>query len=279
MDEWGISAAEAGQKFAQADMDKTANEMLKKLKSAQAAGVDLNAIVTKGGDDFGKMVHQAIKSGTTISNEFRPVLAAMIEQGTLIDENGEKFTDLSQIPFAADIGAGLTNIGASLKELADFFMGRTKDAIGLATQSGMEFGAKVRDAINGIPRNITIDVDGRYNPPDIDGGNPGYSVGTKGVHGSFFVDHGPRKTVDLHGVEAVITPEQAPDFVAAYLRNQGSVSAPGGSPNITVVVEMTPDGRVTGQRVLSGMEAMRRQMQALLNAGALTVPQTAVGVA
>lgn len=281
MDEWGITASEAGQKFAQADMDKTANAMLAKLKAATAAGVDLSAIVSKGGDDFGKMVHQAIRSGTTISQEFKPVLAAMIEQGTLIDENGEKFTDLSQIPFATDIGAGLKGIGDSLKELADFFMGRTKDAMGEATRSGMEFGAKVRDAINGIPRTIEIDVNGRYNAPDIDGGNPGYAVGTKGRHGSYFVNFGDGTDTRLHGYEAVITPEQAPDFVAAYLRNQGTVAAPtAAAPAITVLVEMTSDGRVTNQRVISQQEALRRQMQNLLRAGAVTVPQTAVaGVA
>lgn len=267
MDEWGISATEAGQKFAQADMDQTANAMLAKLKAATAAGVDLNAIVSKGGDDFGKMVHQAIRSGTTISNEFRPVLAAMIENKTLVDENGEAFTDLSQVPFATDIGAGLKDIGTSLKELADFFMGRTKDAMGEAMTAGVTFGTRVRDALNLIPREIEIDVNGTYNPPNIDGGDPGYAVGTKGRHGDYFVNFGEGQNTRLHGYEAVITPDQAPGFVAEYMKRNG-----GGGPatvNVYTVAEInTSTGQVT-QRVISQREYLKRQMRRIIRANGI----------
>lgn len=289
MDEWGITAAEAGQKFAQADMDKTAGEMLKKLKAATAAGVDLSAIVNKGGDDFGKMVHQAIRTGATISNEFRPVLAAMIEQGTLVDENGEKFTELGQIPFAEDLGSGIKELNLTMKELADFFMNGMKSAIGNATSAGINFGDAVKKSIQAIPTKIEIEIEGTYTPPNIPGGDPGYEIGTMGRHGSWFVDFPStgRPSV-LHNREAVITEEQAPAFVADFLRRSGladtgravgervTAAAQATVGALYVLVENKPDGTASA-RLIDEAEAFRRQHNRLARAGALALPARAVG--
>lgn len=279
MDEWGISAEQAGHKFAQADMDKTANDMLAKLKAATRAGVDLNAIVAQGGDDFGKMVHQAIRSGTTISNEFRPVLAAMVENKTLVDENGDAFTDLSQIPFAADIGGGLKEIGASMRELVDYFKSGVFGAFRAGGDAGVDFANRVIGGIAAIPRDIEISVNGTYNPPNIDGANPGYALGTKGQHGSFFVNFGREKQVRVHDVEAIITPQQAPDFVAAYLSQMGpQPRAAQAAPNVYVLVEIDQQGR-TRQQPISAREYLRREMQQILRAGGVQVPASAMGAA
>jgi hypothetical protein len=135
------------------------------------------------------------------------------------------------------------------------------------------FAGRVRTAIDGIPREIDIEVNGHYNAPEIDGGNPGYAVGTKGRHNAYFVDFGQGTNTRLHGYEAVITPEQAPGFVAEYLKRNPNTTPPA----IHVLVEMTADGRVTAQRTISAREFLRREMQQLLRAGALSVPQAALG--
>jgi len=279
MDEWGISASDAGQKFAQADMDKTAGSMLAKLKAATAAGVDLNAIVTKGGDDFGKMVHQAIRSGTTISNEFRPVLAAMIENKSLVDENGEAFTDLSQIPFADDIGGGLKEVATSLKELAAYFMGGMTSAFKTAGDKGVDFANRVNAGIAGIPRSIEIEVNGTYTPPSIEGGGQGYDVGTMGRHGQWFTRFadGDGTQVRVHGEEAILTRAQVPDFVMDHLSSVGLTARGAAAPTVNVytVVDLDASGRPQ-QQVVSKTEYLRRQMQALMRSGAVQVPQTSI---
>lgn len=279
MDEWGISASDAGQKFAQADMDKTAGSMLAKLKAATAAGVDLNAIVSKGGDDFGKMVHQAIRSGTTISNEFRPVLAAMIENKSLVDENGEAFTDLSQVPFADDIGGGLKEVATSLKELAALFMGGMSNAFKAAGDRGVDFASRVNAGIAGIPRSIEIEVNGTYTPPSIEGGGQGYDVGTMGRHGEWFTRFadGAGTPVRVHGEEAIITREQVPDFVMDHLSSVGLSSRASAAPTVNVytVVDLNASGQPQ-QQVVSKPEFLRRQVQALMRSGAISVPQTSI---
>jgi len=274
MDEWGISAQDAGQKFAQADMDETANAMLAKLKAATRAGVDLSAIVTHAGDDYGRMVHQAIRTGTTISDEFKPVLAAMIDAGTLVDENGEKFTDLSQIPFGTTITGAVEDVAAALRELKDFFLHGVTGAFGTAAQKGEDFASRVYAGIRSIPRTIDIEVNGHYNPPEIEGGNPGYSVGTLGRHGSYFVDFGQGTNLRAHGYEAILTPDQAPGFVQTWLaRNMNGAAAPAGAAaNVYILVEKDGAPRAVGEA-----EFKRRELNAMLRSGVLSVPLRAVG--
>lgn len=147
MEEWGISATEAGQKFAQAEIDEEADRMMRMFTAAQRAGVDMNAIIAKGGDDFGKLAQRAIETGTTIPAAMRPVYAAMIEQGTLIDANGEKFTDLSQIPFAETIESAVTNLSTVMKEFKDAVVAAFPAQFKASGDAGVEMGAKIAGGI------------------------------------------------------------------------------------------------------------------------------------
>ena len=137
---------------------------------------------------------------------------------------------------------------------------------GTVTTAG-EMADGITGAVARIPRRIEIEVEGKYNPPDIDGSNPGYAVGTKGRHGDYFVNFGAGTNTRLHGYEAVITPDQAPGFVAEYLKRNG-----GGGPatvNVYTVAEInTATGQVT-QRVISQREYQRRTMRRIVRAGGI----------
>lgn len=137
---------------------------------------------------------------------------------------------------------------------------------GTATVAG-EMAADIIDAVNRIPRDIEIDVRGKYTPPDIEGGSPGYAVGTKGRHGSYFVNFGEGMDTRLHGYEAVITPSQAPGFVAEWMkRNGGAASAV--PANVYVSVDIARDGSTT-QRVISRTEYLRRDMRRIIRANGI----------
>lgn len=139
---------------------------------------------------------------------------------------------------------------------------------------------RMADAIEAIPREINIEVNGEYNPPDINGASPGYNRGTKGMHGSYYVDFGDESYVRTHGVEAILTPGDAPGFVRSYLERSGGLSAApvaaAASPNVYVLVEVDAAGRTQSARAISEREYLRREMQQLLRSNALAVPQSAV---
>lgn len=148
MEEFGISFAEAGQAFKQAEMDEQATTLLDKIRALAKAGVDMDVVYQKVGDDVGAFIQQSIEAGTRIPREFQPIVEKMIEAGTLIDANGDKFTDLGQVPFADSLNDSLSSIADELRRLVDYIL-------------------DVPQALNKIPRTIDIDINGHLNLPEI----------------------------------------------------------------------------------------------------------------
>lgn len=185
MEEFGIDASQAGQAFKQAEMDETARSITEKLEAMMAVGVSTDAIIAGAGDEIGAFIHRAIEMGTTVPKEWEPIVAKMIEQGTLIDKNGEKFTEMSQVPFAQTLN---DKIGAVMDKLAAF-IDRILD---------------VPDALNRIPRNVDVDFNfrSRHEGEGYEQA-PGFASGSGGIR-----DFGAGTLAVLHGRERVQTEAQ-----------------------------------------------------------------------
>lgn len=165
-------------------------------------------------------------------------------------------------------------------EALDVIRAATRGVYDAARLGEQQF-ERMADAIEAIPREINVEVNGEYNPPDIGGTGPGYAVGTMGRHGSYYVNFGDGTRVRTHGYEAILTPEDAPGFVASYLERTGGLQmapARGGAapPTVYVLVEVDAAGRTQASRAISEQEYLRRQMQQLLRSNAVVVPQSAV---
>lgn len=181
MEEFGIDASKAGEKFKQAEMDETARSITEKLEAMMAVGVSTDAIIEGAGDEIGAFIQRAIEMGTTVPKEWEPIVAKMIAAGTLIDANGEKFTEMSQVPFAQTLNDKLLSV---MDKLLAFF-------------EGVE---KVGGALARLPRNVDIDINGRWNET----GRPeGFAGGSHGIR-----DFGAGTLAILHGRERVQTEAQ-----------------------------------------------------------------------
>lgn len=122
-EEFGIPLERMGQGFKQMESDAAAGSLLEKINALLDAGTDLSTIVEFAGDDVGKFIHRAIEMGTTVPREFERIAAQMIEQGTLLDANGEAFTELGQIPFAQDLNAQFSELMETLNRFIDALSG------------------------------------------------------------------------------------------------------------------------------------------------------------
>lgn len=180
MEEFGISADKAGLAFKQAEMDETAKSITEKLEAMMSVGVSTDAIIEGAGDEIGAFIQRAIEMGTTVPKEWEPIVSKMIAAGTLIDANGEKFTDMSQVPFAETLN---DKIGAVMDKLAAFLDGINK----------------IPDALGRIPRNIDVEFNGRWN----ENRPEGFAGGSHGIR-----DFGAGTPVILHGRERVQTEAQ-----------------------------------------------------------------------
>lgn len=180
MEEFGISSEKAGQAFKQAEMDETAKSITEKLEAMMSIGVSTDDIIAGAGDEIGAFIQRAIEMGTTVPKEWEPIVQKMIAAGTLIDANGDKFTDMSQVPFAETLN---DKIGAVMDKLAAFLDGINK----------------VPDALARIPRNVDVDINARWN----ENRPEGFATGSNGIQ-----DFGRGTVAILHGRERVQTEAQ-----------------------------------------------------------------------
>lgn len=142
MDEFGITIEEAGAAFKQAEMDGTAVSLTEKIEALLDAGVSLDTIIAKAGDNIADFITRSIEMGTTVPKEWEPIVQKMIDQGTLIDSTGRKYEDMSEIPWAETLN---DKIGAVMDKLL-LLIERILD---------------VPDALGRIPRDVDINFNGR----------------------------------------------------------------------------------------------------------------------
>lgn len=98
----------------------------------------------------------------------------------------------------------------SMREVAETL----KRIFGEAGSAAENFASRARSAIDNIPRNISIDVSGNYNwpeLPDFSSGYPGFAGGTPGLG---FKNFGSGTLAMLHGEEAVVPKNRAADFAS-----------------------------------------------------------------
>jgi hypothetical protein len=188
------------------------------------AGLDVGVVNARMADSMNEYLQIARRTGMEVPAALRPILQLMIDQGLLLDENGEAITDLGQlqIKWAESMTQGFDRIVEKLQELLDRLFATA-------------------DAINNLPKQITIDVDYDIGDPprppkdrepdgpdwmsaserlaipdwlgpDWTGPMPGFAGGTSGK----FVDFQGGTPAMLHGREAVVPEGRVGEFAARH---------------------------------------------------------------
>lgn len=198
---YGFSLEELGPAFARQELDKKAQELFQDFTVLAAAGVPVENILGKMGDSVERFIQQALRTGTEVPEQMRPMLDKMIELGQLTDANGNVITDLkdSGIVFSESMTTGFAKVVSAVEKLGDAIA----RALGITKQ------------LDGT----TVDVTVRRKWEDV--GDPGgtepppFALGTKGVTGGWFKNFGAGTQAVLHGNEAVVRADQAGEFAAA----------------------------------------------------------------
>lgn len=165
-------------------------------------------------DEISALVRESERAKTTIPENMRAVIMHLLETGNLLDESGEAMKALPDIKFGEAIASQLE---------------KAQDKLAGVLERLSEVLEKLAD-LNGQKASFT--VEGQFTNTGVNGGAPavfenedrneGYAAGTLGRHGSFFRDFGRRTATMLHGVEAVIRPNQALGFAQAVLAGGAS---------------------------------------------------------
>lgn len=201
---YGVELSSLGPQFQSARLHESAQTIWDDFQLLVSSGADVGGVLFGMREEISQLVLDSIKFGTTIPENFRPLIEELIRSGNLLDENGNALKDMPMVEFSDPIVSGFDRIVQKLEELIAQLRG------------------PLQDAIASIPTDIDVNVNGRYHPPDIPtyddeqrGENEGFATGTLGRFGQLFHDFGTERTVNVHGVESIQTPAQLAGVVAA----------------------------------------------------------------
>lgn len=194
MERWGLTITDLGPKFQQQDINKRLLSIMKDMELLTSAGAEFNTVAAKMGPEIGKLVQEAIEAGGTVPMELQPIIKKMIELGLLTDKNGDKFTELSQVPFAQNMNEQFGKLINKMDELISKFAAMT-DGIDRSQRSAEH----LSDTITGITPPTWLDQSPTF---------VGFDRG--GVVGRTFARPSVRDTIPalLRPGEVVLTPEQ-----------------------------------------------------------------------
>lgn len=148
---YGIELSALGPAYRQSKIDETSSQILADFKMLQAAGGDVNGILKGMSDEISQVVIDSKKFGTEIPADMKPLIEQLAASGQLLDENGQKITDLSTLDFAEPISAGFDRIVAAIEKLSDTLTGDLVD-------SAEEAAGSITDAMLRIPSTKRVKI-------------------------------------------------------------------------------------------------------------------------
>lgn len=128
-EKYGIELDALGPRFRAAEMSSTAGQIIKDFEMMLSNGADMNGLLHGMADEISTVAQHSIKFGTEIPGNMRPWIEQLMASGELLDENGNKITDISKLHFGDDIKVGLDAIVSKLQEMIDLMANKVGGAV------------------------------------------------------------------------------------------------------------------------------------------------------
>jgi hypothetical protein len=161
---YGGDISKLGGTFQEQRMHEQWQQVIDDIALFTAGGLSVQDILNLTGKTINDLAIQSQKFGTEIPENMRPWIEQLIASGQLLDENGNKITDISKLHFGETLQTSIEQLNHTIQDL-------------ITTLGG------VPGAIAAIPKNVDVDVnvnehhnrdDGNENPaPASTGGRVG----------------------------------------------------------------------------------------------------------
>jgi TP901 family phage tail tape measure protein len=241
----GIDLQALGTKFQTAKIHEIALGYVRDLTMFSDAGADMDAVLKGMSDELSTLYQNAKKNGVSLPETLRPWMERLAAAGLLVDENGQKITDLNGIVFDPEVKdqplIDIKNVLLDIKKLLEHDLPEAANtaADGINAAFGRIRPPNIPSSGTAVPRPKPTpggETPGGETPPgetpEPPGGGgavPRPELGLQGgTHGQY-VDWGAGTDVTLHGRERVMRAGEA-------------IGGSGGAP-IQITVISTLDGR------------------------------------
>jgi len=182
--ELGVNLDAIGKNIQNLKLTETAESAAQAFQTLKDAGADMGAVFAQAAPKIQDMVTNALQLGLTLPESIKPWIQQMVDAGLLLDETGQKLTDLSRFSFTKPLEKSVEDLIVKLDELIDTI----KTGLGGAL-----------DELDGKQVDVTVNRHVVDDQSTTDPNVPGYARGTQGYE--YF---GSGRTVRLHGWEKVV---------------------------------------------------------------------------
>ena len=114
---YGVELSALGPQFEQARLSDAAAALVRDFDLLTQEGANVNGVLAGMQDEVQALVAQALTAGVAIPAGMQPIIASLIEQERLTDQNGNKLTDMSHLDFADPIAAKFDLLADSIQLL------------------------------------------------------------------------------------------------------------------------------------------------------------------
>jgi TP901 family phage tail tape measure protein len=244
---YGIEVGNLGKGFAQLKANAQFTDIINDWEEMVRGGGDMGGMLVGMQDEIQALVTDSLKMGTTIPENMRPLIDELVRTGRLLDANGEKMTDTSEIAWGPKVETQAEIVGKAIEALITKIEELIKQLA-----DDMAKGAK--DGTDGISDTIR-----RYKPPPIN-----VPVDFEFPDDAEFRGGVPRGPAESPRNESrarfggLVLGSTVQKFATGGVAGGGAFSALGPGPD-TVPALLTP-----GEWVLNAMQ-QRAMVTALLN--------------
>lgn len=116
---YGFSIEELGPKLQKQKLGEQAKDLIEDWRVLVAAGIDVSMVNDKMASSINEFLQTAINVGSEVPNAMRPILQSLMDQGKLVDQNGNLITDFAAagVSFSETMTQGFDRVVKKLDEL------------------------------------------------------------------------------------------------------------------------------------------------------------------
>ena len=126
---YGRTVESLGPKFAEAKLAADWKTIIDDWETLRDWGISIGEAIDIMGPKIQEVVLASRHFGTTVPENMRPLIQAMIDAGLLLDENGNKITDISLIKFGAPLVSEVDKLVKAIEALVDLLTKKLKPAL------------------------------------------------------------------------------------------------------------------------------------------------------